>query len=886
MSETAEITEESLRACIYNGDTSRILALLEHCDSAELKHFQKLLTRISKEQRELERTDWKASRRLGETLIVAGVLCSDTPAQAAGWLGRRRLFDLFLRGADGPEELLLSRHDVEWNRELAMRLSEKLRADNDDAFWQFIDNLATRSGARPPITPAYINGWLWSCRSRLWDLPRGEQAPLTQWLREQPRLRECVAGLFTTDGAGSFFTAFQGDQLADEEKWPKAIARLAAGGELDRAELIDGCAARLLRGDRPGSLRGYLDIFEELAPTRAEVRERLGTYQSLATSAPGVVAKLALGELRALDKEKPAEPLDLAAFSEAVLARPESGLANAQLAWLDAAIKRDRGAAAVLLPVFGSAFTHPATSVQQRALKLLGKHLKATKDQATVSLLREAALSVDPALKAEAAALFADFAVAESDAGPLPMGYGLPEYQPAAVPPMPSTPEELVTALAPSYNGGRVGPLEAEQIMAAIAVLSHRDLGRLAEVFRPLYDRYDDDRHGRIWPSGLLQFPEALRCLLEAVLGKDRRKERIRIDDPLRTTPKIAIVLRIQELTDQLLRRKTVPFLLATPTEVGGAIDPAVLEGRIATYRELGIKPLPLDLEHAQLRATPDPLRTKALAELPIASAVGEGSATWMSAQGSSFPGRSRRKSIFSFRPAYPISSLLLPDLVEKGTLNLPQPPIDHWNADQQHDFASIMLPHDPDLVAAYAMTLLHSQANERGSRTAPLNIFPALAETAGVPGPLTHLALAYALAADTSAHRIAAQDAALTFAARNLLRGDLLGRIAVLAWQRDLLRGKRFIDALSQLEQSGASAQVFETAATMISALSKEPETRGLPELLLLATRCAVGAGPEIRGVEIPGLADLAALTKPKRVGIEARRLQESLSTNHSALL
>jgi hypothetical protein len=324
MSETAEITEESLRACIYNGDTSRILALLEHCDSAELKHFQKLLTRISKEQRELERTDWKASRRLGETLIVAGVLCSDTPAQAAGWLGRRRLFDLFLRGADGPEELLLSRHDVEWNRELAMRLSEKLRADNDDAFWQFIDNLATRSGARPPITPAYINGWLWSCRSRLWDLPRGEQAPLTQWLREQPRLRECVAGLFTTDGAGSFFTAFQGDQLADEEKWPKAIARLAAGGELDRAELIDGCAARLLRGDRPGSLRGYLDIFEELAPTRAEVRERLGTYQSLATSAPGVVAKLALGELRALDKEKPAEPLDLAAFSEAVLARPPS----------------------------------------------------------------------------------------------------------------------------------------------------------------------------------------------------------------------------------------------------------------------------------------------------------------------------------------------------------------------------------------------------------------------------------------------------------------------------------------------------------------------------------------------------------------------------------
>jgi hypothetical protein len=123
---------------------------------------------------------------------------------------------------------------------------------------------------------------------------------------------------------------------------------------------------------------------------------------------------------------------------------------------------------------------------------------------------------------------------------------------------------------------------------------------------------------------------------------------------------------------------------------------------------------------------------------------------------------------------------------------------------------------------------------------------------------------------------RIAAQDAALTFAARGLLRGELLARLAVAAWQRDLVRGKRIIDALAQLEQSGASAHVFETTAAMIGVLSKEPETRSLPELLLLATRCAVGAG--IRGVEIPGLAELAALAKPKRVGVEARRLQESL--------
>ena len=883
MSETADITEELLRGCIYSADSRRTRTLLEQYDSAQLKHFQKLLTRIAKEQRELERTDWQASRCVGETLIVAAVLCSDTPAQAAGWLTRRTLFDLFVRGVGGLEDLLLRRHDAEWNRELAMRLSEKLRSNDDIPFWRFVDSLAVSSGARPPITPAYVNGWLLACRDGGWDTQRAKHSiSLTQWLREQPRLRECIAGLFTTDGAGSFLTEFPGHVRLDEDKWPKAIARLTAEGKLDRVEVIDGCAARLLRGDRPGSLRGYLDVFEEMAPTRAEVRERLGTYQSLATSAPGTVAKLALRELRALDAEEPFEPLDLATLSEAVLVRPESGLASAQLAWLEAAIKRDSGAAAVLLASFGLAFTHPATSVQQRALKALGKQLKRA-DPETVSELREAALSVDPALKAEADALFAEFAASDDEGSAAPAGYGLPEYQPAVLPPMPGTPEELVTALAPSYTGGRADPLEAEQIMAAVAVLSHRDLGKLAEVFRPLHDRYDDDRHRKIHASELQHFPEALRCLLEAVLGKDCRAQRVRIDDPRETYPKIAIVLRIQELTDLLLRRKTVPFLLATPTEASGAIDPAVFERRIATYRELGIKPLPLDLEHARLRVAPDAARTKALAELPVADPSLTAAAMGMPEQRSSYPGASRRKSLIGFRPTCTISSLLLPDLIEKNSLILPQPPLGSWNADQQHEFSSIMLPHDPDLVAAYTMTLLYSQANDLGSRTAPLNVFPALAETAGVPGPLTHLALVYALGADRLEHRIAAQDAALTFAARGLLRGDLLGRIAFLAWQWDLLRGKRFIDSLARLEQSGASAQVFETAAAMFGPLSKEPETRGLPELLLLATRCAVGAG--IRGVDVPGLAELAGLAKPKRVGVEARRLQDSLGVLNASV-
>jgi hypothetical protein len=844
-------TEEQLLATVCAGDPDRVLALLEPHPPAELKQFQKMLAKVRTEQRQLQRTDWSASLALAATLVVAGVLCSDTPAQAASWLGRRELFYRYVRSVPDAEGVLVRRHDTAWLGDLALRLGEKFRQDDDLIYWRFVNNLANRSGALLPLSPAYIRGWLQAAGHERWEAPRrGEKFVLTEWLRKQPRLRECIEAVFATDNVGNELTEFPGGERPEDSRWPRAFTKLIAQGLLVRGEVLDACAARLLRGDRPASLRGVLDVFEELAPTHAEVRERLSTYEGMAASGAGTVAKVALRELRALDAEKPFEPMDLASLSESVLGRPESGLASGQLAWLDAALKRDPGAINVLLPCFGIALTHPVTSVHQRALNLLGKRLKAA-DHETVSGLRDAALSVDPALKAEADSLFAPYAdvpvpVAFS---PVPASGGqLPPYQPSPLPAMPSTPEELVTALAPSYTGGEISPLEAEQILAAVAILSHRDRAGLAAVFRPLYDRYGDQER-RLYPGQLCRFPTALRCLLDAVLGKDHRRERIRVGDDSKTLPKSAsIVLRIQELTQELLDGDTVPLLLATPTEPSGAINPTVLESRLVVYRTLGIKPLPLDLAHARLRAAADPARSKAFAELPI----GESS------------------SIKSF--------LLLPEPAKDGTARLPEGGL--WSLSGQPEFLSIMLPHDPDLIAALEVLSLYHGANDLGSRNPPPNVFPSLAETAGAPGPLTHLALVYALAADSLEHRIAAQDAALIFAGRGLLRPDQLGRFAALAWQSDLVRGKRIVDALVQLEESGASAEVFRAAAAMLDPLSKTPEIRGLPEVLLLATRAAVSAGiRNVDSTEIPGLTELAAATKPKRVGVEARRLQEAIA-------
>lgn len=340
------------------------------------------------------------------------------------------------------------------------------------------------------------------------------------------------------------------------------------------------------------------------------------------------------------------------------------------------------------------------------------------------------------------------------------------------------------------------------------------------------------------------------------------------------------MLARIQELTDYLLHRGTVPVLLATPTEASGAIDPAVFEERMATYRDTGIKPLPLDLEQAELRVERGHAHRPELDTLTLAEIFAPGEIPDLSLEALGMPWgapasprgpRFPRLSLSGAKPG--ISAILHPELMREGKLRFPAPSTP-WGQSGQLEYWPILLPHEPDELAVHAMTTLYDQA--AGNPSARSTIFPQLAETAGTPGPLTHLALAYALGADRPEHRIAAQDALLILAARGLLLPELIGGLGGVLWRRDMIKGKRFLDSLSAVEQSGATAEVFAITTAAVGVLVKYPHLRGLPDLLLLASRCAVSGG--IREVDVPGLAEFSALAKPKRVADEARRLQQAL--------
>ena len=213
---------------------------------------------------------------------------------------------------------------------------------------------------------------------------------------------------------------------------------------------------------------------------------------------------------------------------------------------------------------------------------------------------------------------------------------------------------------------------------------------------------------------------------------------------------------------------------------------------------------------------------------------------------------------------------ILVPPYNPDNKVAFPTMGWEHWC-----DYWPSMLPHHPELLAAHAIPVLYQWANGQGSRGP--TIFPQFADTAGNPGPIAHLALAYGLAADRLPHRVAAEDTVLAFAARGLLRPELLGRAAAELWRREMAKPNRLLASLQEIEQAGATTQVFSATCAALSLLATAPDLRGLPDLLLLATRCAVGAGTS--GVEVPGLAELAATQKPARVGREARRLMEALA-------
>ncbi|MFK3984043.1 DUF6493 family protein [Micromonospora sp. NPDC050397] len=848
-------------------------------------------------------------------LAVAALGCLPSAARTAALLGRREVRGWW--GAIPVDELteMARARELPWLGDLARRLAGKLRQDGDAGEWELVAGLLAEAGVDPPADDAFVRGWL--AHRQGWRRDDG-RPPLLDRLRDDPYLDALLPRLFEVDGLGVELARRDWDR--QERRWserpgvPLALVALAAEGRVDRAVLLDGVLGRFLRGDRLAALRAYAVLHDELAPTEAELTERVGRYVRLLPDAHSTIAGLAQAALRRLDEAGGLELDTLLHGSSQLLARPEKMLVKAQLGWLDRVAKRERDRAGEVLESVAVAFGHDALDVQERALTIVLRHARRL-DPPTRGRLAELATGLAGDLPARAAAALGVPVVPVPVE--LPALAPLLPVQPAASMPLPLTDiaelAEEISALVHDH-GSMIG---WERVLAGLVTCHGRDPASLRDALVPVLERYDIAfSTGYVYDQPRLRqlLGEAIRAAVRVgtrTSGWERGVAMVRAalggsPAPLPTIgygpgPQRVLALRVAEMA-VYTRFQPVPALVATPTRVNGQLEATVLVERLAEAERAGWQPWRFDLEQALLRVPREVDGDALTRAAALRSPAGVRLARWLADGGAPHPvsvreeqrrpARNRlarwelnrlpeRRVVVGLRPGAATYDTLGQELFE---IDPPDRPVLE-QSDSEHKLWPAVLPNHREVVAAWALPALAGLADsdQRGAELLPL-----LTETAGPVGPAMTLALAYTLAARHEADRVAGLDTFLALAGTGDLDSAALGReIGDLA-AAGIVKLTRVVTGLAEADRAGARASVWATIeAALPAVLAAAP--RGGPDLLALGARTATAdssatrseAGSEVAGERaalLEALAEVSARGGSGRLVTEARRLDRVL--------
>ncbi|MCX4524194.1 MULTISPECIES: DUF6493 family protein [unclassified Streptomyces] len=879
------------------GRTSLLPLLVKRLTVPERRAMLAELTTLRREIRDWDWTQRRAHGSTGSALLVAGAGCHTGAAAAAAWIGARDLNDgLLVRGGTVLPHLLAVLGDREpaWLGDVAHRLAG--RAATVEANYPLIRELITLADCPAPTTDGFVHAWADSMVSG--GFPRSARRPLSVALREDPRVRELVPLLFQTAEPAATLSWYADPQAPDH--WPSELTALAAEGIVERRVLVDGCVSRLLRGGRPGALKFYQVLLQRLDLTPAELREHTADWIAMTADAPSAPAGHAQQVLAGLSEagELAAEPL--AQMSAGALFRPEKKLVRAQLVLLGKALGRDPETRHVLLPAVAGAFGHADTAIQERALKLVAKHLRPGDDELRMELVFQADL-LGPVHRKEAAALlgadtesgaaFGDEPPYEEILPPAPVRRRLPaEAQTLA------ETVEMVAALANSRNPTVA---EFESTLDGLVRHAHHDRAALAAALRPaLADRW--------WAKGDEQADagrvQGIELVAAAVLGcvraYDLRPERVPRSHGFHQDCVHAVLSTVvaARLTEAAYHTVTgpLPFLLATPTWDTGSLEPEELVERLAAYGRLGAGPAPADFAQALLRVRRDPAAAEAARAL--GTREGERLAAWLTTAGEP-PEQLRRvrEPDVSRRPRGWDQGW---ETIRRVVLETRERPVVqgefpaafhklgrpytggggrcyHWNPDGAA-YAAV-LPEDRETQAAWLLPEMTVCAALDGRGAGAW--LSRLAELGGPAGPAVHLVVATALGARHPEDRLAAVDALLVLAARGELDTGLLGRDIAELVRLGTVKPNRLADAARTLAATGAYATTWAALSEALPALLADGAAipRGAGELLAVAAECVERSGAG--GPGPGGLAALASRTGSSQLVTQARRLRQALA-------
>jgi len=875
----------SLVEAVRAGRLAEVLGQLDEMTDTERRAC---LPELKELRKELRKAPWNsAARRAYPALCTAGAACHTGAAASAAWLSGADM--RWSRPAPAVLLQVLSDRDRQWLGDVAHRLAQ--RPVSSGVPYQLMAGLVRLAGCAVPTTEAYVQGWM----EHIGELRQRGDTVLDR-LRRDPNLRELVAALFETPDTGSRIE-WQPDEGPDS--WTHAIGELTREGRLDRAAVVDACLARLLRGGSTTDHRVFLRQLTCLDLTTDEQRDRSADWIALASDATATLAAHAQAVLGRLALDGELTDRRLAQVTEAVLFRPEKKLTRAQLVLLGKVLTRRPAAADEVLPSVGQAFGHEDPEVQERALKLVERHLGKAANPEVREELADAAKQLIPGLRERAAPLFGleppEPEVYEELLPPVP--------QPVRVPPAPESMAELVEevgALLASADDGSASARDTfvfERALDGLVRRAHQDaeaLGEsLREALRPVINSrwwlnsgpehaaqyFDDECHGL----------ELILATLLGVVPTNTLAPRPRTDRCAHAVLSRPFQARLREIAYRM-RTDPLPFLLATPTWSTGSLEPEELVARLSEYRRLGTRAGEADFAQALLRVrTGDPSRAKAAAVEAAALGTAEGTrlAHRLMAGEPAAPTVRRRTQggtvvldmgeVPEFQQEFPL---------QFRALGRPVVPVhEHryctlWHATAREHWLAI-LPGRRELVAARLLIDLAANTEWDGRNDdIPLTL---LAEAEGEAGEAVHLCVAYGLGSRHREDRLAAVDALLVLAARGQLDAARLGGDLAELIACGAVKPVRLGDALRTAAATGAYATVWAILGHTLPALlaglggdGKAAPVRGLGDLLAIGAECAERSGA--RG-DVLHLAEAAARRGSSQVVSQARRLHTALT-------
>ncbi|WP_369256401.1 DUF6493 family protein [Streptomyces sp. R35] len=880
---------EALLKAVRAGQTVEAAGLLDGMTDAERRAC---LPGLKELRKELRAARWSASSRMaGPALHAAGAACHTGAAGAANWIAAADM--RWSQASPGVFLHVLGDREPDWLGDVAHRLAE--RPVTSRIPYLLLSGLVRLAGCEVPTTDAYVEGWFEHIGST-----GHHGGTVVERLRQDPHLDRMIAALFDSLEVSGRAAWLFGDGPGS---WYHALAQLTGEGTLDRKVIVDACVARLLRGGVPADQRVFLKLLTCLDLTRDEQRERSADWTALACEATSTVAWHAQSVLASLALDDELTPRRLAEMSSGVLFRTEKKLVRAQLILLGKVLKRDPSTAAELLPAVAQAFGHEDTEVQERALKLVERHVAALSASDGVrEQLVEAAAELSPGVRIRAERLLGAGAL---DSAPAVLQEVLPPVpERTRLAPAPVSAAELAEEVgALLASGGDVAAFE--RTLDGLVRHAYGDRDGLVEALRPVVARRwwaDEDPEYTHVPEHFREAPYGVEVILATLLGHvpmDTLHAAVQQGttrgDCQHGALSRAFDARLWEVAYRVLA-EPLPFLLATPTWDTGLLEPEELVDRLTAYRRLEARPGTADFAQALLRVRRDGRATAAAAAVrarTLGSPEGYRLAQWLTAEGPDLPTSRRRTSgvrillelgeLEEIQGQFPqdFRRLGRPLSVFKDRWYCP-----HWDeADRQH--WSAVVPGRRELVAARVLGDLSSVAVDDSRRGAA--ILPFLAEADGEAGEAVHLCVAYGLGARHTEDRLSAVDALLVLAARGQLDAERLGGDLGQLVRRGAVKPLRLAEAIRTAAATGAYATVWSVLrdalpillADLATDASSGTPARGLGDLLAVAADCAERSGA--RG-DLSHLAQAAERRGSSKLVTQARRLRTALTQGVAA--